>query len=374
MRVLTVTHFYESHGGGIERVAGHLNRAFADLGAAPAWAAADLDPAPADARIAAVPLKVVNAIERLTGLPMPVPMPGALAALARAVAAADAVVIHDGLYATSVAAMIAARRARKPTVLVQHIAAIPFANPALRAAMAVANRLVTRPMLGAADRVVFISATTRAAFAHARTRAAPLTVHNGVDTAVFHPGPADPALRAAMGAGAGRRLVLFVGRFVEKKGMRVLATLARARPDLAFVLAGRGPVRPEAWEAPNVTVVRDRSGPSLAELYRAADVLVLPSVGEGYPLVVQEAMACGLPVVCGLDSAHADPDATAWLVGVPIDHGRADETAARVAAALDAPQMESETRAAMAAYARQAYSWTGMARRILDELDRARRR
>jgi starch synthase len=32
MRLLTVTHFYEAHGGGIERVAGRLNREFAALG------------------------------------------------------------------------------------------------------------------------------------------------------------------------------------------------------------------------------------------------------------------------------------------------------------------------------------------------------
>ena len=55
-------------------------------------------------------------------------------------------------------------------------------------------------------------------------------------------------------------------------------------------------------------VFSDLAGPGLAELYRASDVFVLPSQGEGFPLVVQEALACGLPVVCGDESTGADAE------------------------------------------------------------------
>jgi glycosyltransferase involved in cell wall biosynthesis len=45
----------------------------------------------------------------------------------------------------------------------------------------------------------------------------------------------------------------------------------------------------------------------LKKLYRAAHLLVLPSVGEGFPLVVAEGMGCGTPVLVGPDTAAALP-------------------------------------------------------------------
>ncbi len=112
--------------------------------------------------------------------------------------------------------------------------------------------------------------------------------------------------------------MIFVGRFVEKKGLGVLKVLATNNPKIQFALVGKGPIRPQEWELPNIIVLDQQPQSSVADLYRAGDVLLLPSVGEGYPLVIQEAMACGLPVICGEHSAQADPAASQWLTGVDI--------------------------------------------------------
>lgn len=355
MRLLTVTHFYETHGGGIERVAGQLNREFQRLGYDTVWAASGEDaPPPADVATP-VSMRCFNAVERLTGVPMPLPAGRALSRLSRAVRESDGVIIHDALYATSLAAMLAARLAGKPVVLIQHIAGVPFANPLPRAAMRLANRLVTPRMLAAADQVVFISDTVRQTFARVTFRAPPRLAFNGVDTAVFH----------AAGDAREERLALFVGRFVEKKGLAHLERLARRRTDWRFVFAGSGPIDPARWGLPNVSVERGRSDSSLAELYRRASVLLLPSVGEGYPLVIQEAMACGLPVICGAESARADPDASAWLKSVDVDPGNADATARRLSAALDRPVIDAAERTAMAAYAARTYRWPVLAEVVL---------
>jgi len=324
LRLLMVSHFFESHGGGIERVAGHLGRALGRAGHQVCLAASAADAAPADAGLAVLPLPCHDPAERLTGLPMPIPGPRGLAALTRAVRQADAVIVHDALYVTSIAAMVAARRARRPVILIQHISQLPFANPAMRLAMRLATAVVTRPMLRAADRVVFISAAVRDAFASLRFRSEPLLLFNGVDTDRFHPhaAPGEAAgLRRELGLPEAGRLIAFVGRFVPKKGLAVLRACARQRPDLTFVLAGSGPIDPHAWGLANVRVAGPLPPDKVAALLRAAHALLLPSCGEGYPLVVQEAMACGLPVICGQDSASADPQAADFLHGVPVDPG-----------------------------------------------------
>jgi len=355
-RILTISHFYESHLGGLERVAGHLARAMERQGAQVTWAASAQDAPPAD--LATMPLPCWNPTEALTGLPMPIPGPRAIAALWRAVGQADALVIHDALYVTSIAAMAMARLRRRRVVLVQHIAAIPFASRVMRGVMRLANALVTAPMLALADARVFISATVRDALMGAPPRRSAHLLFNGVDRAVFR--PCGPSSSPAPSPNC-----LFVGRFVAKKGLSILHALACARPDLTILMAGAGPIDPAAWGLANVRVLGPQSAPQLAALYRGADVLLIPSVGEGYPLVIQEAMACGLPVVCGAPTHLADPDAAPWLQGVAVDLGDPAGTARRCGAAVDGIAMDKGARAAMADYAARAYSWDAMAAGVL---------
>jgi glycosyltransferase involved in cell wall biosynthesis len=359
LRILTVSHFFESHGGGIERVAGQLCREFAGLGASPAWVASAGDPLPARS-IEAVPIPCLDPTEKLTGLPMPIPGIRGVRTLAREIRRSDAVVVHDALYVTSILAMLIAKAQSKRVTLVQHIAAIPFSSAALWALMRIANALITRPMLWAADRRVFISATVRRDLLGTRSNSGEL-LFNGVEEAIFHPAK-EP--RASSPRSRSREL-LFVGRYVEKKGLRVVRQLAASRPDLSFTLAGEGPIRPSEWGLANVRDLGPQDQQTLAELYRSADLLILPSVGEGYPLVIQEAMACGLPVICGAPADRADPDATQWLRGVEIDLSDVDVSARRCAEAIDSFSLSAAERAKMSRYARSRYSWGAMAEKLM---------
>jgi glycosyltransferase involved in cell wall biosynthesis len=100
-------------------------------------------------------------------------------------------------------------------------------------------------------------------------------------------------------------VALFVGRFVEKKGLKHVHRLASVFPTCTWILIGWGRESPERWGLPNVRCVGKLGQPELIPYYQAADLVVLPSVGEGLPLVLQEAMACGTPVLISRETARA---------------------------------------------------------------------
>jgi glycosyltransferase involved in cell wall biosynthesis len=375
MKLLMATHYFESHRGGIEIVAGRLARQLRARGTDVTWLATDATPPPdaVEKCGSSVVIPAWNIAERRLGFPLPVPGPRGIATIWRAVKAADTVLLHDSLYPTNVVAMLAARAHAKPVVITQHIGSVPYSNPILRLLMRAANRLITRPMLAAADQVVFISETTAKHFADVRFHQPPQLIFNGVDTALFRPATDvahKAALRRTLGLSVAQPVALFVGRFVEKKGLHILEQMARRTPDVHFVLAGWGPIDPTRWKLPNVTVICDRSGAELVPLYQASDTLVLPSTGEGLPLVIQEAMACGLPVLCGDETAGADKSAAKLVTGVAIDCVDHLETSANFTCALRQMLKQGDVTGAEAAARREHavsnYSWTEAARKYCD--------
>lgn len=129
------------------------------------------------------------------------------------------------------------------------------------------------------------------------------------------------ALRRSFGISDDAPVVLFVGKFVEKKQpLRLLDAFARVRRARAcwLLMAGDGPLR-SAAEAlagrlgvPGVRFTGFLNQTELPSAYAAADVFVLPSShDETWGLVVNEAMNFGLPVVvtdrvgCARDLVHA---------------------------------------------------------------------
>jgi glycosyltransferase involved in cell wall biosynthesis len=366
MRLVVASHYFESHRGGVEIVAGQLARELERLGIIVTWLAADASAAPAAVEGCgrAVPLPAVNASERWLGVPFPLPRPAAVKSIWREVAAADAVLIHDSLYPTSIVARLAARFFRKPCVIVQHIGIVPYRSAVLRGAMRLANFCLVRPMLARADQVVFISEVTVRYFGSVRYRRPPRLVFNGVDRSVFKPPAAAAdreALRRRLALPADGQVALFVGRFVEKKGLPVVEQLARMAPHVTWALAGWGPLSPARWGLGNVRVFSNLEGAALAALYQASDAFVLPSVGEGMPLVVQEALACGLPVVCGSETAEADAELAPLVRGVWVDTADPVATAARfwptIATVLSRAPSDQDVQGRVAYVARR-YDWS----------------
>ena len=340
-------------------VAGQLAQRLAATGVADiTWHASDCDPPPPDSPgLKCLPARCWNVTERHAGFPYPIWSPAAFAALWRSVGRADAVHLHDCLYLPSIAAFLAALWHRRPVLVTQHIGAVPYRNRLLRVLSGAASRILGRLVLRRASRVVFVSEQVRAYFStFVRFRTASACIPNGVDTAVFIP----PQGRRPRVQGS----LLFVGRFVEKKGLSLIREVAAALPGTRWVIAGWGRLRPEAWNLPQVSVLRDVPKERLVSLYQAADLLVLPSVGEGFPLVVQEAMACGTPALIGAETAAGCPAAGDLLFSEPL--GRPDDAArwrARIESLLAAESELNALRPRVAAFAAEHWSWARCAER-----------
>lgn len=154
-------------------------------------------------------------------------------------------------------------------------------------------------------------------------------VHCGVDPARYTPAPHDGAH------------LLFVGRLAAVKGLPVLLEALRGldAPDLHLTVIGDGPDR-AALEAQAeglpVTFLGYRSQAEVATALARTDLFVLPSLAEGVPAVLMEALASGVPVVttriAGVPELVRD-GVSGWLV----PPGDADALRSAIAEALANP-------------------------------------
>jgi glycosyltransferase involved in cell wall biosynthesis len=267
----------------------------------------------------------------------------AIVRLRRTLAGVPVVHAH-GLRAGALAALaLAGRRgASRPAFVVT----VHNAPPAARAD-ALIYRLLERIVARGTDLVLCVSPDLER-----RMRAAGARRVDRAVVAAARPRTGErPALARDAGLPSDRPLVLAAGRLATQKGFATLLDAAASwqdlRPAPLLAVAGDGPLvgRLRARAAPlgdGVRFLGQRD--DVPALLAAASVFVLPSVWEGQPLVLQQALLAGAAIVA--TRVGGIPALTGEDAALLVEPGDAEALAAAVRAVLGDPALASRLRAA----------------------------
>jgi glycosyltransferase involved in cell wall biosynthesis len=318
VRVVLASANFLPHVGGIERFVEMLAGGLAARGHEVTVVCCRYDGAPEreEGPFEIVRVPSTYALERRLGVPYPLPSPTLVRTLGRLLREAEVVHVQDAVYATSVASLLAARRRRVPSVLTQHVAFVPQANPALDAIERVALGTIAR-----AARLATVVATLNPAVADWAAKTWRIAEPRVLPVGVPEPpgaGTDRAAVRRSFGLPEDRFVALFVGRDVPKKGLDVFLRAG----DPAYELVA---VTDRAGSDSDATILPFMAADRLGELLHAVDAFVLPSEGEGFPLTLQEAFATGLPVVTTMQAGYEHYLAPADVLVVEREPGSVRE-------------------------------------------------
>jgi glycosyltransferase involved in cell wall biosynthesis len=173
---------------------------------------------------------------------------------------------------------------------------------------------------------------------------------------VTHATPRDPRLH-----------VLWIGQIILRKGVPYLFEAARqlSAAPIRFTLAGQPGISAEALATapPNVTVFPHRIPRAQAvELFRDADVFVLPTISDGFALTQLEAMSFGLPVIT---TPHCGNVVTEGVDGFIVP-ARSSDALARAILTLeqDRDRLRQMSAAALATPGQHRFSLQGYAEAV----------
>ncbi len=169
------------------------------------------------------------------------------------------------------------------------------------------DRAIGRVIMNRCDGVLAVSKATLDSTLPKNYDGVTGIAYNGVDSKLFNPknnGGEWRARFAQHGLEEGERVVLTAARLVKQKGIvDLIDAMHFVHSEARLVVFGRGPLlkklqnRARKKRVPAIFVTERVSDESLARLYAASDVFVLPSVWEPFGMVLVEAMASGKPVV-----------------------------------------------------------------------------
>ena len=161
-------------------------------------------------------------------------------------------------------------------------------------------------LTGSSDQNISVSASNRDSGMKVLQGFRSVVVNNGIDQSKFDPARYDRSLRETLGFSADDIIILFIARFnTQKQPLTLIRAFEKAvvnNPRLKLLMVGEGEQREEGIRLAGNSTARNeirflpfRS--DVPELLAMADIYVLPSLWEGLPIGLLEAMSMGKPVI-----------------------------------------------------------------------------
>jgi len=190
-------------------------------------------------------------------------------------------------------------------------------------------------------------------------------IPNGVDLEEFKP------RRELEKTGVKR--IIFVGRLFPNKGIQYLVKAAQIvlakHPCVEFIIVGRGPMEAELRKMVrrlNIEHAFKFLGivPSVPEVMNQCDIFVRPSLTEGMPLTILEAMACGLPVIASKipGSSEVVKDGE---TGILVEVGNVEQLGNAIIRLLEDENYAERIRTRAYEFVKKHYSWDRIAEEYL---------
>ena len=286
--------------------------------------------------------------------------PREMARLARAIVRFGPDIVHTHLFRATLVAAPLAKALRVPVVVETYHGREAWRRGRIKGSFAV-DRLVARHV----DAVIAVSdAAARFLIDAKRLPATKVQViPNGRDLSAFRQADGTgAAVRRELGIADGAPVLGVVGRLESQKGHRYLVDalphVTAKVPDVRVLVTGDGSLRGElerqAAAAGLGNIVFTGFRDDIPRLIAAMDVVVLPSLYEGMPLVAIEAAAAGKPIVATAVDGTPEvvQDRVSGLLVPPAD---TDALGAAILELLNAPDMRTDMGAAAARLARERF-------------------
>jgi glycosyltransferase involved in cell wall biosynthesis len=316
MNICIVTHYFTPHIGGVERISFEQAKRLSTLGHHITVVTSRLDgdlPEEVNSGIKICRINALNYLYDYFGIPFPLASPALLNVLRREIRKADICIIHSFGFLSSFTASWLSTRERVPYILYQQNPRIKYKDQILNFLQRSNELIFGKYIIKHASRVLAVSSYV----SEYLTKIVPCDVtvlYPAVDHNNFHPIKSYRLIREELGLPLDKTIVLTVRRLVSKNSVDVflsVAALFRDDKEIIFVVIGDGPEytrlntqRRTIQET--CKFVREISDELLQTYYQASDLFILPSIAEGFGIVLLEAMSSGKPIIVAKNGGQVE--------------------------------------------------------------------